>query len=321
MPSSTRKLLIAFGILLLVTLVYSTFEKRRTTSRITPFARVDVEEIMRIEVKAQGEEEVAMERQGDRWVIVSPITYPANQSNVESLLEKVADLSVTNLVSSNPANHDLYEVGNDTGTLVRLLGGRNKDRRLLTFYVGKVTSDISGTYVREFGVDDVYAASGLLRGYFNKTLSAWRDRTIFKIPQTQVTAVAVAGKEYTFTLSRRGAVPGGPDAAWILQAGSGPVAADSTQAARVIRTAANLTASDFPPSGKEIDADWENPAVRIDLTLSGGEHAGLSAVPIPDDSSRYWVKKDGEETIFIIYRSTLDSVVRDPSTLEQGAGG
>ena len=315
MAPSTRKLLIVFCALLVVTLAYSMLERRRTTSRTTTFVRVNVEDITRIEVRGDDGVEVAMELQADRWVIVSPITYPANQANVQSLLDKVGELSVTNLVSSNPANHELYEVGIDSGTLVRLLGGRDGSRRLLTFYVGGITTDISGTYIREFGVDEVFAASGLLRGYFDKTLSAWRDRTVLTLPPDEITALSVASTEYSFMLTRRGMVPGGPDAAWILQTGGEAVAADSTMAARLIRTAASLSASDFPPAGTEANIDWEVPATRIEMTLSTGDRVGITVIPIPDDESRSYVRKDGDDTVFIVYRSTLDSIARDPESL------
>jgi hypothetical protein len=280
-----------------------------------------VEDIARIEVRGDDGEEIAMERQADRWVIITPITYPANQTTVQSLLDKVGELSVTNLVSSNSANHDLYEVGVDSGTLVRLLGGRDGSRRLLTFYIGGITTDISGTYIREFGTDEVYAASGLLRGYFNKTLSAWRDRTILTLPQNEVTALSVASEEYTFLVARRGLLPGGPDAAWVVQASGEIVAADSTLAERLLSSVANLSASDFPPAGTEANIDWEVPTTRIEMTLSTGDRVGMTVIPVPDDQSRSYVRKDGDDTVFIVYRSTLDSIVRDPESLKAGEPG
>ncbi len=42
---------------------------------------------------------------------------------MDDLLGKVDELSTVNVVSSNPANHDLYEVGVETGALVQLYSG------------------------------------------------------------------------------------------------------------------------------------------------------------------------------------------------------
>ena len=93
-------------------------------------------------------------------------------------------------------------------------------------------------------------------------------------------------------------------------------AADSTRAQRLVRTGAGLGASDFPLPGIEPDLDWDDAATRIEFTLSTGDVVGLSVIPVPEDNSRSYVRKDGDETIFIVYRSTLDSIVRDPDSLK-----
>ncbi len=235
---------------------------------------------------------VVLNKEGDRWIVTDPVRYPADRSSVESLLEKVDELAVTNVVASNPANHDVYEVGPETGVLVRLMGGRNNDRRLLTFYVGKLTSDFSHTYVREFGNDDVQTATGLLQGYFNKTVGAWRDRTILALPVEEVVRVGVASEPANWTLARRGVIPGAPDAAWVMDVDGEIVAADSSRCAAIARSAATLRASDFPSPGQATDAGWDSVIVRVDIELSSGDRTGFTAVPMPGDNSRYWVRKD-----------------------------
>jgi hypothetical protein len=315
MAPSTRKLLIAFGVLLVITAIWSTMERRRTTRQTTSFGRVDTEDVTQIELSGKGNA-VVLKKEGDRWMVTDPVHYPADQASVENLLEKVDELAVTNIVASNPTNHDVYEVGPDTGVLVRLMGGRNNDQRLLTFYVGKLTSDFSHTYVREFGSDDVQTATGLLQGYFSKTVGAWRDRTIMALPVEEVVRVSVASEPANWTLARRGVIPGAPDAAWVMQVDGEIVAADSSRCAAVARVAATLRATDFPSPGQITDAGWDSVMVRVDIELSSGDRTGFTAVPLPGDNSRYWIRKDGDDTVFIIYRSTLDSLTRPRDYLE-----
>ncbi len=314
MARSTRNLLIAFVALLALTVVWKGAERRGTVSRTERFAEVDPEEVTRIELRGKGND-VTLVRSGGRWMLSEPLSYPADPSSVEDLLDKAADLEVSNLVSSNPDNHDLYEVGPDTGALVRLLGGEEGQDRLLAFYVGKLTSDFSHTYVRRFGSDDVYTADGLLGGYFNKTVSAWRDKTIFSAEPASVQRVELESEEVSWTLLRRG-VPGAVEgAAWTLVTEEGAAAADSSRAAGVVRSLAGLRAADFAAAGEGDPSRWEDPDLRITFTTSDGTTHALRAVLPGDEASRYQVRKQGDDTLYLVYKSTMDSVTRDTEGL------
>ncbi|MFC1628791.1 DUF4340 domain-containing protein [Gemmatimonadota bacterium] len=320
MSGSTRKLLIAFGILLVVTIAWNSMERRRTTSRVRSFEEVAIEEVTRITVSGKGND-VTLEQRAGLWLITAPIEYPANQILVEDLLSKVDELTTVNVVSSNPANHDLYEVGVGTGVLVQLYGGREGNRRMMSMYVGKMTSDFSHTFVRRFTEDDVHTASGLLSGYFNKTVSAWRDRTIFALPAASIGQLMVVGSDVDYTLAMRGSMADAPDVPWVLQTEEGLAEADSSKAMAIVQRVASLNASGFPEPGDLVEADWENPVITIDGRLADGSTIEVRAWEIPDDDSRYYVRKGGDETVFLIYRSTLDPVLKqrgDLVVIEEG---
>ncbi|MFC1559188.1 DUF4340 domain-containing protein [Gemmatimonadota bacterium] len=320
MSSSTRKLLITFGILLVVTIVWNSLERRRTTSRISSFEDVAIEEVTRIAISGKGND-VTLEQRGGVWLITSPIEYPANQTLVEDLLGKVDELATVNVVSSNPVNHDLFEVGAETGVLVQLYGGREGNRRMMSMFVGKMTSDFNHTFIRRFSEDDVHTASGLLNGYFNKTVSAWQDRTIFALPAESITQLNVIGEEVDYTLAIRGIMSESPDVPWVIQSEEGLAEADSSKAMAIVRRVAGLSASGFPEPGDLVDADWENPVIRIDGRLVDGSAIELRVCEIPGDSSRYYVRKSGDETVFLIYRSNLDPVLKqreDLIVIEEG---
>jgi len=322
MARSTRNLLIAFVALLAVTLVWKSAERRGTVSRTEQFAEVDTSAVKRIELRGKGNE-VTLVESGGRWMLSEPVSYPANQASVEDLLEKAADLEVTNLVSSNPENHDLYEVGPDTGVLVRMLGGEEGDERLVSFYVGKLTSDFSHTYIRRFGSDDVYTAEGLLQGYFNKTASAWRDKTIFSADPASVQQVELASPGLSWTLLRRGRPGALSEAAWTLRIEGETIAADSTRAAGVVRSLATLRAADFAAGGESADQGWEEPDIRMSFTTSDGTARSFQGVLPDEEATRYRVRKQGDETVFLVYKSTIDALMRDREALtpdQEGEG-
>ncbi len=319
MAESTRRLLIVFTILLVATAAWSMWQKRRTTTRERSFGKVDTEDVVKVDISGKGKE-VVLELSGGRWLLTSPLEYPANQTSVEDLLEKAAELAVVNLVSSNPANHDLYEVGPETGVLVRLMGGRDGTRDLLSFFVGKMTSDFGHTYVRAFGSDDVYTATGLLSGYFDKQASAWRDRTILSFPAETIQQVEVVSDSVNYVLGRRGRLAGAPDAPWVIKFADDPVpvAADSARAAGIAGRLATLNASGFPEPGQEVGADWENPVARVRVTLTDGSIRSMSACEMPDDSNRWYLRTGESETVFLIYKSNLDTILRSRSDLVAG---
>jgi len=187
-----------------------------------------------------------------------------------------------------------------------------------------MTSDFNHTYIRRFSEDDVHTASGLLNGYFNKSVSAWRDRTIFALQEESIEQITVVGEATNYTLARRGSLPEAPDTPWVIRSADGVVAADSLQAMTIVRKVASLAASAFPEPWEEIDADWESPLVTITGRLVDGSSIEAMAFDKPEDTSRYYVKKDGDETVFLMYRSNLDSVLRTVEDLrakeEAGSG-
>jgi|GEM_PF-1896235 len=311
MVQSTRRLLIVFAVLLLATVLWTVGQKRRTTSRERSFARFDIEDVLRVEIAKQ-DYDITFENAGGRWVLTEPLEYPANQSAVEDMLEQAGSLAVVNLVSSNQRNHDLYEVGPDTGVLVRLFGGRDAAREIFSFYVGKMTSDFGHTYVREFGNDDVYTATGLLNGYFDKEVANWRDRTILSLAQAEIQEVHAERDTLQFVLGRRGRLPGAPDAPWAVHFADDPVptAADSAQAERLAQRMATLSASSFPAIEDEVNADWENPVARLQVVMTDGSTHEVRAWEMPDDQNRWYVRTVGNETVFLMYRSNLDNFWR-----------
>lgn len=241
-------------------------------------------------------------------MVTDPVTWPADSKAVTDLLEQASQMKASNLVSSNPENHDLYEVGGQTGLLVRLLGGADGDKRLFAFYVGKMTSDFSHTYIREFGSDEVYAAVGLLSGYFKKNTDNWRDRTILAEDASAIERIAVSRPEEAWDLVRGS--PGGPS--WTLEIEGTTTPADSVKAAGIVRNVTRLTATGFP-GGAAAGTDWSAPTFTIRLVRSDGTDTGVIGVPAKgEESSKVWLRKQGEDTVYEIYKSTVDSILKKP---------
>ncbi len=145
---------------------------------------------------------VTLEKQGGKWVITSPIKYPADEASTTSAVGKGKDLNVTNLVSSNPAKQGIYSV-DSTATLVQIFTNNNP---AASFRVGKPSSSYTETYVRKEGSNEVYSVAGVLASTFVKGANDWRDKTIFKTDQNNIHSVKLQFGDTTFVLTKKDSV-------------------------------------------------------------------------------------------------------------------
>ncbi len=196
-----RNLLIQFAILIALTVVaYFVLRQPGEVSSSGSLAKMlvdyDSAAVDRIDISTPGRF-VRLENQGGRWMVTSPVNYRADEATVTSAVGTGRKIELTSLVSSNPEKRPLFQV-DSSGTLVTLY---EKGKKPAAFYVGKMGSTYTETYVRAEGSDDVYVARGFLSATFNRQLKEWRDRTIFKTDQNALRSVTFRYGDTTFVLA------------------------------------------------------------------------------------------------------------------------
>jgi hypothetical protein len=142
---------------------------------------------------------VVLEKEGNGWMITSPIRYKADEGAATALLSQSKHLELTSLVSTNPEKRGVFAV-DSAGTFVRLM---EKGAERTAFRVGKATTTYTETYVRRENANEVYAASGAIAGIFVKTPKEWRDKLIIKSRPETITQVKFRYGDTTFTLAFR----------------------------------------------------------------------------------------------------------------------
>jgi hypothetical protein len=110
-------------------------------------------------------------RDGATWR-VGEKREPADGAGVERLLEELAALRVTAVVSTNAARQAAYEADGEKGVAVRLEGAGGAD--LASFFVGRSGPDGASSYLRRAGSPDVLLVPGDLRLEFSRTAEDWR---------------------------------------------------------------------------------------------------------------------------------------------------
>jgi hypothetical protein len=172
-------------------------------------------------------------REGGRWMMKEPLSYPADEGFVNAAIGKGASLELKNLVSSNPQKQNLFQV-DSTGTFVRVY---ERGSQKTAFWIGKTGPSYTETYVRRDGSNDVYLADGMFGYMFTKQPKDWRDKSIFKADPFTIPSVRFHYGDTTFALTR-------PDSVWLADQ-------DSTVQSAVtgfLGTLANLQTDNFVDS-------------------------------------------------------------------------
>jgi hypothetical protein len=192
----------------------------------------DSASVDKIEVSSPGNS-VVLEKQGNGWMLTSPLRYRADQSAVTAAVGKGRNLEVKSVVSSNPEKQRVFQV-DSAGTLVQLYAGGTL---VAAFRVGKPSPSYTETYVRKEGSTDVYLAEGMFIYLFTHPAKDWRDKSIYKSQAELVRSVTYKYGDTTFALAMN-------DSLWRLNG-------DSVSQATVrsmVSSVANLLADDFVDS-------------------------------------------------------------------------
>lgn len=199
--------------------------------------------------------------EGGKWMILSPLHYPADQLSVTTAIGKGKRIELKNVVSSNPQKQQLFQV-DSAGTLVRVFehGAQGP-----AFRVGKPGASYAETYVRREGSNDVYLADGLLTYTFAKGVKDWRDRTIFKSEADRITNVRLQFRDTTFALVFR-------DSLWRIDNDS----ASQTAVKSFLGTLANLQTDEFVDTTVTVSSA-PNAVIEVEgmqIRFYGGKEGG-----------------------------------------------
>jgi hypothetical protein len=141
---------------------------------------------------------VSLVREGDAWMIASPIRARADQRLVSTAIGQGRSLKLKALVSSNPAKQQLFQI-DSASSLVRIFA---KGAEVAAFHVGKPGPAYTETYIRREGSKDVYLTDGMLSMVFARPVRDWRNKTLLSLRPEDVRRVQFQYGDTTFALSR-----------------------------------------------------------------------------------------------------------------------
>ena len=281
----------------------SEYEKKVETA-MPLFPDFNKEQVTKIEITADSATTL-LSKQDDSWVVTSMDNYPADDEGVAELLSKVTEFKNTQRVSNNPEKQSEFEV-DSTGVEAKLMDANNK--LLAHLFVGKTTPGFLSSYVRPADANDVYVAQGYLQSVFDKGTRTWKDRTIFNFNKGIVTQLNIISPEETVELRLDA------DGAWQMLK---PVAAaaKTTEVDTLLTTFSELDTDDFAETTGELaEYGLDAPQSTISAVLNDGTMATLHVGK--EEEGKFYVKRDDKDTIFRLFKSNLDRLIKKSDTLK-----
>jgi hypothetical protein len=182
-----RREYIILGAVIVALVFYIAFKNtNRTHYELPKIAQIDKTKITRI-VISRGDSTVTLERQNDKWLI-EPQAYPADQGEVDKMLDAIAKFELVTLVSESKS-YTQYDLDDKARIGVDVFGGSD---RLLKFDIGKPASTYHQTFVRLAGNDNVYQAQENIRQPFEIERVRLRDRVVSRFEKVAVTSITFA---------------------------------------------------------------------------------------------------------------------------------
>lgn len=264
---------------------------------------------------------LVLNRVGVHWKIVEPVNWAANESYVETLLEKVAEMKRESIITDNPEKFVLYELDDPVAKYVEI---GQQGGIIDKFYCGKASDSYKHTYIRLADKEEVWLVTGNPRSSFTRQPDQWRDKKILALDQTMIEQIRLKFPRDVIDLER--SIKAG------VQTDSGYVLADTSWLAipqkgspftpvdkalnRITNTLKRLNAISFLDAGKDQIPDFSKPDFGIEVTLEGNQHETLDFVLSADDSTRYVARKNGDEaTVFVVYQSSVKNLQKDVPAL------
>ena len=168
----------------------------RTFYQLPDVPQVSQKEITKLQI-TKGKTAIVINKQGDDWYI-APAEYPADAAKVKTMLDNVAKLTLTALVSES-GDYSRYELSADQKINVKAWKGDTLERDI---DVGKTAPSFRHTFIKTAGDDRVFHAQGNFRNAFDLTVDDLRDKTVLKIKPEDVQQVQITKENQSLTFTR-----------------------------------------------------------------------------------------------------------------------
>jgi hypothetical protein len=227
------------------------------------------------------------------------------------MLENLKTLKVSEQIDSTTTSYAKYGVSDDKGLHAVFSKGNGV---VLDARFGE--NGGRGQMTRLAGKEGVYAVKGYSSYLYARDAKGWRDLTLFKFEEGDVTAATIHNEHGTFTFTKDGENWKGK-----LEKPKGTAEPikdfDDAKVKDFVRAYKALNADSFAEKGKTpSDVGLDKPLATVQLTLKDGAKRDVSVGATAEGSSR-WVKVSGSDDIWSISSWAADWAMAEPKKFQK----
>jgi hypothetical protein len=275
--------------------------------RVRDLMAFKLDDVQKVIIARDNGQTVEIDRDGDRWKIVKPAPYAADDMAVRTALSTLVNAKASDFIADAPGNVTQY--GLEKPHLAATVVLNNGEQQSMLFGFKQSEQGKSGIYVRRGERAPVYAVAGYVMSSLDKSALDFRDRTILKADPEAVATVKVKNSDGEFTLKR---AAGGK---WDVMIGSNTSQGDIPVVERLLNQFRDLKATsivaDPMPSAQPFGLD--NPAAEITLIGKDGKELGTvklakisvkpTTPPIPGEPAQrteYYASSSASKAVFAL---------------------
>jgi hypothetical protein len=269
--------------------------QEQTAYRLPELPAVAAEILTRIEIDRAGEPQIHLKRVDDGWRI-GPEDYLADQDKVNGIIEAVASVRLTALVSE-ARSYERYDLDEAHRIRVRAWAGDSLKRDLT---IGKSASTYRHTFIAVADDPNVYHAREDFRGRFDRTVDQLRDKRVLSFRKNEIRALSLqtgAAQALRFTLQppdqpspETEARPGAAPSLWRNAAGQ---PADGAIIDEILGSLATLECAAYLYDRAKTDMEKKAPAYT--LVLEGEKPLRLILfAPEGDEAQRAGISSEND---------------------------
>ena len=237
----------------------------------------------------------------EKWQFGAPLTIPADDSAVSSMLNSVTPLRSDRVVQEETADWSPFGLDGE-GTLQLELKAKEDQSHRLIF--GNDTPTGSGVYARLDGDPRLFTVYSYVKSGFEKEVFDLRDKKLLKLEDDKISRVAVNAGGRTLEFGKSG------DDAWqILK--PRPLRADNFAVGDLVRSVQNGEMSSVLAEEEESSSPYSfrRPVAVVDVTDESGIHTLTIA---KDQDDKYYAKSSDLEGGIYEVSSTLAEALDKP---------
>jgi len=274
------------------------------------------EDVDKIDITNGSKGEVVLEKHGDKWELTKPVSAPANQTNVKSVVDNLKELKLADRATQG-ADEDAkkrYELLPDKAIHVVVYKGADK-KFDETF--GK--SGGLGNAVMIAGQPDIYLVSGYQSWMYGRETKDWRDREIFKLEDKDMTSLELHGANGDFLFTKDEKDGGAED--WAGTLNKKPIPNyDASKAKTLVGAFKSLVAEDFGDGKSPAETGLDSPDETVTMKMKDGATHVLKIGKTADKNSHY-AQKEGDATIYTIGAYPYEWATAAESKFQQATDG